>query len=300
MPLEEATVATELQTQETFTAPTAPINDFMSFVPEEYHSNESVIEISRAEDPHKELWTKFNGMQESLKSQPAGMPSQDSPKEDWERWSTAVAPKDISAYGNIKPTLPEDKAHLQQFMDPVYDKQVVDQVLDTARQLGIQPYQMQGLMNKFNELQLGAADTFFNQNKEQMDNYNKEFDAICSQKFGSNRDRIVREGFDFLAKTDPEMAKRANNLPNEQLADLAALAYSMKQKYGREDSISSVGSTSQPGSGHDSNSLKAAISEKMNEEAYKNTFHPGHHQAVKEMRALSEQLGRLTNPTKGF
>lgn len=278
----------------------APTNDFLSFVPEDYREQSYVQDIAKAEDPHKELWTKFTGMQEALKTQPAGMPSLDAPPEQWEQWANAVAPKDVAVYGDLKPQLGEDKAHLKEVLDQIYEPQAMSGILETARKVGVQPYQLKAIVDTFTNQQLATAEQFVAQQHSTVEDYNKEFDTICQQKFGMDREKIVREGFDFLAKVDASMAQRANNLPNEQLADLAALAYTLKQKYGKEDHISSQGSTASPTSGHDVNTLKATISQKMSSEEYRNGFHPGNTQAIKEVRALSEQLSRLTQPRKGY
>src|SRR4051812_473404 len=85
--------------------------EFLSSVPEQYRNETFVQDLVRSEDPTTELWTKFAGMQAALQVQPGGMPSVEVAAEEWDKWASAVAPKDISLYGDVKPTLAEDKGY---------------------------------------------------------------------------------------------------------------------------------------------------------------------------------------------
>lgn len=275
-------------------------DSFMAGVPEEYRNESFVHDISRAEDPTKELWTKFAGMQSALQQQPSGMPALDAPVEAWTKWSEAVAPKDISVYGDIKPTIPEEKAFLNELLEPVYSPEITAKVLDTARQFGVQPWQMKGLIDTFNGLQVNAAEQYHMAQEQAKQVQDQQFDDFCAKQFGKDRERIIGEGFDFIAKNvGPELVEHVNNLPNEALATVAALAHTLKQKYGKEDTLPGTGSM-YTGGGGDIISLKSAIGEKMNSPAYSNAFDALHQQTVAEVKQLSAQLARLTQPRKGY
>ncbi len=83
------------------------------------------------------------------------------------------------------------------------------------------------------------------------------------------------------------------------MATVAALAYNLKQKYGLEDKLPGAGSL-YTGGGGDIVSLKADIGAKMNSPEYQNAFSPGHNRVVDEVKTLSSQLARLTQPRKGY
>lgn len=275
-------------------------DSFIAGVPEEYRNESFVHDISRAEDPTKDLWTKFAGMQSALQQQPGGMPSLDAPPEAWAKWSEAVAPKDISVYGDIKPIIPEEKAFLNELLEPVYSPEVTTKILDAARQLGVQPWQMKGLTGIFNELQVGAAEQYHMAQQQAKQEQDQQFDDFCAKQFGKDRERIIGEGFDFIAQNvGPELVEHVNNLPNEALATVAALAHTLKTKYGKEDKLPGPGSM-YTGGGGDIVSLKAAIGDKMNSPAYSNAFDALHNQTVAEVKQLSAQLARLTQPRKGY
>lgn len=292
----------QVETQVTIEAPVvaSQSDSFIAGVPEEYRNESFVHDISRAEDPTKDLWTKFAGMQSALQQQPGGMPALDAPSEAWAKWSEAVAPKDISVYGDIKPSIPEEKSYLNELLDPVYTPEVATTVLDAARKLGVQPYQMKGLLDTFNGLQVGAAEQYHQAQEQAKQEYNQQFDDFCAKQFGKDREKIVGEGFNFIAaNVSQDLATHVNNLPNEALATVAALAYNLKQKYGVEDKLPGTGSM-YTGGGGDTTSLKAAIGEKMSSPAYSNAFDAQHNRTVEEVKQLSAQLARLTQPRKGY
>lgn len=287
-------------------APIAPVqsstssNDFLSFVPEQFHNESFVQDLLRTEDPRQELWTKFSGMQAALQTQPGGMPSIDAAPEDWKKWTETVAPKDIGVYGDLKPTVAEDKAYLKDLLDPVYTPEVTTTILDAARQLGIQPFQMRGLVDTFNNMQVQAADNFHASQQQAKQEMDSQFDNFCEKQFGKDREKIVGEGFNFIAQhVSQDLVQHVNGLPNEALATVAALAYNLKQKYGVEDKLPQADSM-YTGGGGDIVSLKSAIGEKMNSDSYRNAFDSRHNQTVAEVKQLSAQLARLTQPRKGY
>lgn len=277
-----------------------PGNEFLSSVPEQYHQESFVQDLVRSEDPTTELWTKFAGMHSALQTQPGGMPAIDAAPEEWAKWSEIVAPKDVSLYGSLKPEIGEDKSYLKELLDPVYTPEIMNTVMEGARQLGVQPHQLKGLVDTFNKLQVNAAEDYYQAQTQAKQEYDKQFDDFCSKQFGKDREKIVGEGFNFIAaNVTPELATHVNNLPNEALATVAALAYNLKQKYGVEDKLPQADSL-YTGGGGDIVSLKAAIGEKMNSKEYQNAFDSRHNQAVNDVKTLSAQLARLTQPRKGY
>lgn len=282
-------------------APSGGLGDaFISSVPEQYRNESYVQDLARTEDPNTELWSKFAGMQSALQSQAGGMPSLEAPAEEWARWSEAVAPKDVSVYGSLKPEISEDKAYLKDLLDPVYAPEIMNTVMENARQLGVQPHQLKGLVDTFNNLQMNAAEAYHQSQTQAKQEYDQKFDDFCAKQFGKDREKIVGEGFNFIAQNvTADLATHVNNLPNEALATVAALAYNLKQKYGVEDRLPQVDSL-YTGGGGDIVSLKASIGEKMNSKEYQNAFDSRHNQAVSEVKQLSAQLARLTQPRKGY
>jgi hypothetical protein len=290
----------EVSATETPPVPNSGSDSFLSSVPEEYRNADYVTDIARAEDPTKDLWTKFSGMHSALKQQPGGMPSIEASTEEWAKWSEAVAPKDVSAYGDLKPQLGDTQADIKELLDPVYSPEVMQTVMENARQLGIQPHQLKGLVDTFNQLQVGAAEQYIQDQQQVKAENDKQFDDFCAKQFGRDRDKIVNEGFTFITQNvTPDLAARVNGLPNEALATVAALAYNLKQKYGVEDKLPGANSM-YSGGGGDIVSLKAEIGEKMNSPEHRNAFDPKHDQVVREVRELSTQLARLTQPRKGY
>jgi predicted ABC-type transport system involved in lysophospholipase L1 biosynthesis ATPase subunit len=155
-------------------------------------------------------------------------------------------------------------------------------------------------MEVFNGLQVQAAEEYYNAQVEAKQSYDKQFDDFCSKQFGKDREKIVGEGFNFIAQNvTSDLVEHVNNLPNEALATVAALAYNLKQKYGVEDRLPQA-DPMLSGGGNDMISLKQAIGDKMNSPEYSNAFHARHSHAVREVQALSEQLAKLTQPRRGY
>lgn len=286
-------------------------DSFLSSIPETYRNADYTTDILRSENPTEALWSKFHGMHESLKTQPAGMPALDAPAEEWSKWTTAVAPKDTSVYGDIKPTLPEEKAHLKDALESLYSPELLNPVLEAARAVGIQPYQFKAIADAFNNNQISQAEAFMQAtqaaqtSKEAADIAAKEkldvdFDNYCTQKFGNQRQEIVGSGFEFLAKhVDPVLADSIKSLPNQQLAALAMFAFNVKNKYEKEDRLPNAdGGVGFTGNGE--KELKATINEVMSSDAYSNPFHAGHDEAQGKIKNLSAQLARITQPRKGY
>jgi hypothetical protein len=301
MSLDDMTQEVVVQEAAPQIAPSVNLSDtFISSVPEQYRTESFVQDIARTEDPTQELWTKFAGMHSALQTQPGGMPAIDASAEDWAKWSSAIAPKDVSVYGDLKPVIDESKAHIKDLLDPVYTPEIMGMVMENARQLGVQPHQMKGLIDTFNNLQVQAAEDYYNSQQQASQEYNQQFDDFCAKQFGKDRDKIVGEGFNFIAQNvSKDLVTHVNNLPNEALATVAALAYNLKQKYGVEDRLPQADSL-YTGGGGDIVSLKSAIGEKMNSPEYRNAFDARHNQIVAEVQQLSSQLARLTQPRKGY
>jgi hypothetical protein len=258
-------------------------------------------------DPNRAVWDRLHTMHETLQTQPGGMPSLDAPVEDWQRWTQTVAPKDISVYGDLKPTLTEEQAHLKDVVEQVYQPDFLNTITEAARQVGVQPFQMKALMDAYNNIELKVAEQYLTSQQQQAQlteqqkieaeaKLNKDFDDYCLQKFGTEREKIVGTGFDFLAKNvDKEMVDAVNALPNEALATVAALAYQMKQKYEKEDRLPNAGAM-YTGEGDSHLEIKNKINDLVNSKAFSDFRDPAHELTMTQVTQLSTQLARLEKP----
>jgi hypothetical protein len=284
---------------------------FLSSIPESYRSSDYATDILRSENPSEALWSKFHGMHESLKTQPTGMPSIDAPAEEWSKWTTQVAPKDTTVYGDVKPILSEDKAHLKEVMEQLYSPDLLNPVMEAARVAGVQPYQFKAIVDAFNNNQIGQAEAYLqsaeqaklskeNADLEAKNKLDADFDNYCTQKFGNTRQTVVGSGFEFLAKhVDPVLADSIKNLPNDALAAVAMFAHNVKTKYEKEDRLPNAdGGVGFTGNGE--KELKSTINDVMSSEAYSNPFHAGHDEAQAKIKNLSSQLARITQPRRGY
>lgn len=270
-----------------------------SYVPPEYKDAAYVQGILKSENPTAELWKQFAGLQQVLGRRPAGMPADDAPDEVWQRWAEAVAPKDVSAYGTITPELPEDKTHLKDLLGSAYSPELLRSVTEAARRAGISKKQFSDIVKPLNEFNIQQAEAFHQAQIQEIEAMEQDCDKLFTEAFGLDKMKVHEEGKAFFKEHLPNgLQKHLDKLPNEALVLISGLAYSMKQKYGREDSLPR-GGTSGSSTAEDPLSLKSEISKLMSLPEYQNTRDPGHQATMRQVRALQTKLAAKTN-FKGF
>lgn len=279
----------------------APVNDFASSIPEEYHSEAYVQNLLQSENPQQELWKQFSGLQKAIGQRPGGMPSDDAPDDDWEKWTAAVAPKDISVYGDIKPILTEDQSHLKDMIEASYTPEFTATILEAFRKEGIPARSVKNLVNVFNQGQLQAAQQFSEQAQQETAKLDKQFDEMMSTTFGQDKAKVLEVGSKFIKEhIPPALQQSLQSRPNDELVTLAAAIYKLHNTYGKEDKLPTGG-----GQGYAQNdeiSLKAAIETAMTEEngAYANPMDAKHSAQVAKVKGLCDQLSKLTKPRGSY
>lgn len=272
---------------------------FIDTVPEEYRSREYTTSISQAENPQDALWKHLDGLETAMATRPGGIPADDAPDEAWAAWAQLIAPSDISAYGDLKPVLSEEQAHLKEVIDASYQPELLSKVLEAARSEGVLPRQFKSIINVFNNAQLEMANNFLQEQERQVAQLNHDFDKQFAIEFGNDKDKVIAEGKNFLKdNVSANMKQHVDALSNEALMLVAGLAYNAKQKYGREDTIPQGGSASNLA--NDEITLKAEIQKAMCDPDYENPLSPRHQQAFDNVRNLSERLSKITQPNRGY
>lgn len=275
------------------------VSSILESIPEELKDKPYIQNLLKHESPQTEIWKQFAGIQEVLGRRPGGMPADDASDEDWNKWVTAIQPKDTSVYGDVKPAIPEDKQHLKEMIDASYDNDTVSKMLETFRENGVPKRAVANIMKAYNELQLAAAEKFHSQTKQEYDSLNKNFDEVFTQHFGNEKDKVLNVGQKFLKDNVPDNLKpHIDSLSNEALAVIAGLAYNIHNKYGKEDSLPN--NSNSGGVGNDVISLKAKMNELMSDAAYANPMSPKHESLVQQVRELGSRLGKLTKPVQNY
>lgn len=266
-------------------------NPFLSAIPIEYRETPWVQNILKSENPQEETWKQFANLQQTLGKRPGGMPHDDAPQEEWDRWAAAVAPKDISAYGDIKPQLPEDKAHLQPILEEGYPPELIVKVLESFRKYGVPKPAVKEAVGILNEFNISMAENLHQRILQEDGDKEEEFKKIFAEQFGPKYlDNEYKAGVEFVRQhVPPKLAPYLDRLPNEALAIISGLAYAAKQKYGKEDTIPS-------GNGayviEDVASLKQTMDKAMSEEAYRNPMHPSHEAQKRKVAELATRLAQ--------
>lgn len=280
----------------------APPSAFAQSIPSEYQNEPYIQNLLKSDSPETELWKQFAGLQKAIGTRPGGMPADDAPDEDWQKWTSAVQPQDISVYGDIKPTLAEGQEHLKDMIDASYSPEFTTEILEAARSAGIAPKQFQQMASKFNAMQIKAAESFAQQAQQQSAELDVKFDQMLTKEFGQDKSKVLEVGTKFIKEhLSSELQQSLMTKSNEELVAVAAAIYKAHKVYGKEDSIPSAGQ----GAGYVANdviSLKAEIQKAMtdNDGAFSNQMSNHHAQQVHRVNTLSAQLAKLTKPRAGY
>lgn len=276
-------------------APVAPValtpSNFMDFVPEEYRANPALKDFLSQENPAEALLSQIVNLSDLVQNNPDTIPGAEATPEQWQKWLEAHQPQDISVYGQLKPQLPAEQAHLQEFLDAGYSPKFTEKIATAAKQAAIHPKQFQVLLNAFNEVQLEAAREFHQTTAKNEQDLNTNFDTVMNNTFGAKKMEAIDIGRGVIKQVLPaELMPHVEALSNEGLAVVAALAYNMHKKYGLEDSIKPGTSTAMP---TDEIGLKNMIQEAMADPAASDPWLPTHSSVNAKIQGLVAQLANV-------
>ena len=283
----EGSVSTGIETQ---SSSSSASESFLSSIPSQYKDAEFVKDFATAENPTEALWGKFAGMHEALKAQPMGLPQEGAAPEEFTKWAQTIAPKDISAYGNLKPEITQE--NLKPILEQTYSSEFLTPMMNAARELGLQPFQLKGLMDVFHSNTVKAAEGHLAAQAQQKESLDKEFDALCTKQFGNEKEKVLKEGSDFLSRNvGKEWAPHVEALSNEGLAVVAQLAYNLKQKYGVEDKMPGANPIVTGISSVDE--IRSKMSDLSRDAAFSNMMDPKHQIIQNQYRDLAAKLSKL-------
>lgn len=239
--MSEAAQETVTQPSEATTqsAPTeAPSQESSFQIPQEYAERGWAEKVKSYDD----LFKAYDNAQSLIGKRPAGIPTNDAPQEEWEKFYTALGrPESPDAY-ELKTEvegLPED------FDVAPYE----GKAKAFFHKLGLSPEKANQAWNDYLAMEMEGVQEMQAQNAEQQKDLDAEFDKLTQNLWGDKYNEVSAQAQDFIKNALPDELKPVVNEIAESPKALAAMiklaehAQSQiketKAKYGAEDKLTS-------------------------------------------------------------
>lgn len=276
---------TQQTTQTTDTTAQTAQSSFV--IPEQYAQNTWAQNIKSPDD----LWNQFANAQSLIGKRPAGIPSNDAPQEEWDKfYQTLGRPEAPDKYG-----LPKIEGLPEGFDATPYE----GKFKELAHKVGLSPKQAEKAWQEYMGMELGAYSEQTKAQAEKQAQMDKEFEGLSNKLFGDQFDAYSKQAQEFLGKAlPPELQVDWQNMDNTTLAAFIQMTkYSqdqidaVKKQYGGEDKLASGGQNA-------SMSIEEVRAElvKANSELGKaKIFSPEYKQIEENRNKLRETLSRMVN-----
>lgn len=241
--------------------------DLLQIIPEAYKAKPYMEGI----DTIEKLFQKFDGAQTLIGKRPAGIPQNDSPKEEWDKFYQSVGrPESADKYefGEAIKNIPRDEV-------------LVKGVKEIFFEAGLSSHQAKTIQEKYDKM---LSETVEAQTKEQ----DTAFDTMANETWGQNKQKVLTDTQTLLNKHTPEKFQDyIKDLDNSSLIVLASVLNNIKKEYINEDRP--LGDS--PGSPAKSKEeIRMEARQLMANPAYSNDFHPDHEMINKKVKDLYAQI----------
>jgi hypothetical protein len=235
-------------------------------IPESFKDKPWVSELKDIDG----LFNKVDFLQSKIGERPAGIPQENAPKEDWEKfnkaWGVPEKPDDYKF-----DALPEGV--------PV-DENFQKEIKGVLHKAGVNPRQAKILEKGYNELLVKSMEGLKGKQVE----LDKGFNELADKTFGADRDKALKVSRALLARYTPEeMKPYLGSLSNEQLVIMAATLTGIQKEFIDEDKLPTGGENVGPQSQSEKRELAKQL---MASDAYTNPWHPEHEATKKKVDSL--------------
>lgn len=274
---------------DTSTAQVAPTTSEFT-IPQEY-ADRGWAKEGKVKSPD-DLFKAYDNAQSLLGKRPAGIPANDAPQEEWDKYYNSARPESPDKYDFGKfEGLPEG-------LD-VAPYEAKAKAL--AHKIGLTSKQAGDMWKEYLSMEIEGVEGFKKQSAEQQAKLDQEFQDLTGKLFGDKYDDVSAKAQEFIKTALPEELRPAiqglENNPQALVAMIKLAEYSqneiatIKAKYTGEDSLSG-------GGGQNAGLTVADIQSKMIEARTKAQkaapFHPDRAAAEQELNKLREQLSRMS------
>jgi hypothetical protein len=247
---------------------TAGAQDFSTMVPAEFKDRPYLKDVKDVPS----LFKLLDNSQTLIGKRPAGIPQENAPADEWEKFHAMLRPEKPEGYEfkkdeNLAKTLG-------------WDDKVADSVKALFHKAGLSKRQALEIQQGYEQL-LGAKHKEAIEKKAAQDT---EFSGLAEKVFGKEVEKVLLSSKALIAQHAPDAVKaHLDKLDNNSLVILAGVLNSIKTKYIKEDQVPGGGNAPAGLSETDRRAKGQAL---MASEAYRNKFHPDHDRVNAEVQAL--------------
>lgn len=264
-----------------------PKIEWDKFVSAELREKPWMKSILEDKDPTTRFLKEMDGLQSKLGAPREGLPKPDSPKEEWDKFYTAMGrPESPDGYEVPKTEWPEDMKDVGDFIDStqVNNEAYVKVLREVAHDLGIPKEKFAAAYHKLNIGFVEANKTFFEEAAAAKAQADVDYAQEMVKKFGQNAEKVQDTASRIMVSALGEDGKKAAAaMSAQELARLAFVLNDVQKKYIGEDVLNRDGSTTTAMSEADRRKEGMRL---MVHPAYEDFQHPEHESVQAQVRAL--------------
>lgn len=251
----------------------APV-DIKALIPADYRDREYLKDV----DTVDKLFKKLDGAQKLIGQRPAGIPQENAPQEEWDKFYKTLGRPEKSEEYDLKTS--EELAKVMGV-----DEKLAAGVKDLFYKAGLNKKQAEAIQKGYEALLLATHKEALAQRKAQDESFGK----LAETTFGKDADKILATSRALLEAHAPDAVKpHLDKLSNEHLIILAGVLDSIQKKYIKEDELP-AGGMSSAGAGTEADIRKQAR-ELMSTPAYRDQFHKDHQKTIEEVNRLYRSI----------
>lgn len=256
---------------------TPPAIDMATAIPPEFREDPSL----KGKDFVSVIKEHVN-LQKLLGQRPAGIPTDSSTDDEWNKFLGAMRPKDLNEY-----QFPETEWSKAYKRSPEYEKAIREILAETGvpkKMFGKGVEKIESFLLQSRKAQEAALATA---EKTRQD----EFEKLLDSTYGKDKQMILDRTKKLMADSVPaEMKEKVSevlkNISNDNLFVLTSVLNGIHAKYISEDNPPGTGSNS----GADLISMQSEAEEIMKSAAYKDFRNPGHDAAKEKVRGIFQKI----------
>jgi hypothetical protein len=224
-------------------------------------------------------------LQTLLGQRPAGIPAENAPDEEWNKFIGAIKPKSADEY-----VFPETEFSKTQKRSPEYEKSV----REIMAEAGIPKRQFPKVIEGIEKFLSQAAANQAGKSEDAIKARETEFEGLLDKTYAGEKQAVIDRTKKLMSESvDPALKDRVagvlKDISNETLFVLTAVLDGVYKKHIAEDDSLRGGDASSA----DVAALKTEAETIMRSPAYNDWRNPGHDQAKAKVQELFQQVAKL-------
>jgi hypothetical protein len=266
-----------------------PTVEWEKVVPEEYRDKPYMQNLLKGEDPGKQLFQEMDNLQKRLGERPAGIPKDDAPPEEWDKFYKAAGrPDSPDGYEVPKSEWSAEDKGIGEFIDSFkgngeFEKDVKQMMFEE----GLTKKQAENIIRRYDPIVVKNNRQFFNDAAAAHQQIETDYVATMKSAFGDRAAKVEEIGAKIVKEHTPAALKPLlNQLDPKGLTILSAVMDSINTKYIKEDGRTG----GDVAVGGDAKSVREEGIKLMSQPAYKDPMHPNHESIKRQVKDLYATL----------